>query len=176
MDHGLIIFDADGTLRYCSVEGQPCPNRDGEWELYPGVAEKLSEFEWRGPGEDGGTGYGIASNQGGVGAGYFSLDTARELLEDTFRRAFGFDPAPGTVQLCPHHPRSGCGCRKPSPLMINRIIDLYGLEPREVLFVGDSEDDRAAADNAGCDFQWANRFFRRESEGSHPENIEPERP
>lgn len=29
----LIIFDADGTLRRCTVPGQPCPNKDGEWEL-----------------------------------------------------------------------------------------------------------------------------------------------
>ncbi len=164
MEYRLIIFDADGTLRYCTVEGQPCPNRDGEWELYPGVVEKLSEIDWAHPGDEGGVGYGIASNQGGVGVGYFSLETAEELLERTFREAFGFTPAPGTVEICPHHPRSGCSCRKPDPEMLNRLMGLYGVEPGEVLFVGDREADRAAAENAGCDFQWASEFFAREPE------------
>jgi D-glycero-D-manno-heptose 1,7-bisphosphate phosphatase len=166
MEPRLIIFDADGTLRYCNVEGQPCPNRDGEWELYPGVAGKLSRFRWSGPGDgDGdGTGYGIASNQGGVGVGYFSLETAMGLLEDTFREAFGFPPEPGTVQICPHHPRSGCQCRKPNPLMLNRLMDLYGVTADRVLFVGDMEADREAAENAGCDFEWAWDFFERDPE------------
>ncbi len=163
MEYRLIIFDADGTLRYCTVRGQPCPNRDGEWELYPGVAEKLSEFRWASPGDGPGTGYGIASNQGGVGVGYFSGETAMELLEDTFRQAFGFSPAGGTVEICPHAPRSGCDCRKPAAGMLVRLMDLYGVEPSEVLFVGDREADRAAAENAGCDFQWAKDFFDRDS-------------
>lgn len=163
MEYRLIIFDADGTLRYCTVPGQPCPNRDGEWELYPGVAEKLSEFRWVPPGDGPGTGYGIASNQGGVGVGYFSGETARGLLEDTVQRAFGFSPAQGTVEICPHAPRSGCDCRKPAPGMLVRLMDLYGVEPSEVLFVGDREADRGAAENAGCDFQWAKDFFFRDS-------------
>ena len=161
MDHKLIIFDADGTLRYCTVEGQPCPNRSDEWKLFDGVRDRLSEFSWSHPGEGSGTGYGIASNQGGVGAGYFTQDTATALLEDTFRKAFGFEAAPGTIQLCPHDPRSGCRCRKPRPVMLERIMDIYGVGPDDVLFVGDREDDRNAAASAGCDFQWAEDFFRR---------------
>ena len=164
MEYRVIVFDADGTLRYCTVEGQPCPNSSGEWKLYTGVRETLSEYSWAGPNEGEGTGYGIASNQGGVGVGYFSAETARELLEDTFRTAFGFPPAAGTVEFCPHAPYAGCHCRKPRPLMLNRIMDLYGASAEEVLFVGDREDDRLAAENAGCDFQWAEDFFQRDSE------------
>jgi D-glycero-D-manno-heptose 1,7-bisphosphate phosphatase len=164
MENRLIVFDADGTLRYCTVEGQPCPNREGEWELYPEVVEKLSEFDWAGPGDGEGTGYGIVSNQGGVGAGYFSGDMALKLLRDTFEKAFGFEPAPGTIQMCPHDPRGDCQCRKPSPLMLQRLMSLYEVEPDQVLFVGDREDDLNAALNAGCNFAWAGDFFGRERE------------
>ncbi len=159
MKYGLIVFDADGTLRECTVEGQPCPNREGEWELLPNVREKLSSFDWVGPGEGNGTGYGIASNQGGVGAGYFTGEMAMKLLKDTFREAFGFAPAPGTIQMCPHDPRGGCSCRKPNPEMLHNLMDTYGVPPEEVLFVGDREDDLRTAENAGCHFMWAHEFF-----------------
>ena len=164
MKYSLIIFDADGTLRYCTVEGQPCPNRAGEWELYPDVIEKLAPFGWVHPGEKSGVGYGIASNQGGVGVGYFSESTAMKLLEDTFREAFGFSPAEGTIKMCPHVPHSGCGCRKPDPAMLDSIMTLYEVPPEQVLFVGDRDADKNAALNAGCDFQWASEFFDRDPE------------
>lgn len=163
-EYRVIIFDADGTLRYCTVEGQPCPNASGEWQLYPDVRAKLAGYRWSGPKNGEGTGYGIASNQGGVGVGYFSRETARELLEDTFKAAFGFRAARGTIEFCPHAPFKGCDCRKPKPLMLNRLIDLYGAASDEVLFVGDRDDDRLAAENAECDFQWADEFFERSSE------------
>jgi len=164
MKYCLIIFDADGTLRYCTVEGQPCPNRAGEWKLYPGVIEKLAPFDWAHPGGKSGVGYGIASNQGGVGVGYFPESTAMKLLEDTFREAFGFSPAEGTIEMCPHIPHTGCGCRKPDPAMLNRLMKLYGVSPENVLFVGDRDADKSAAFNAGCNFQWASEFFDRDPE------------
>ncbi|MEA3266509.1 MAG: HAD-IIIA family hydrolase [Candidatus Fermentibacteria bacterium] len=161
MKYKLIVFDADGTLRYCTVPGQPCPNRAGEWELFPDVVEKLAGFSWAGPGSVSGTGYGIASNQGGVGSGYFAEDTAMSLLHDTFIKAFGFTPARGTIQMCPHIPYSGCSCRKPASGMLDNLIDLYSVDPSTVLFVGDRDDDRNAASNAGCQFQWVSEFFNR---------------
>ena len=164
MDYKIIIFDADGTLRYCTVEGQPCPNRSGEWKLYPGVKEILAQYNWSHPGEESGIGYGIASNQGGVGAGYFSESTAIELLNDTFTEAFGFSPAAKTIEICPHVPHSGCSCRKPEPEMLNRLIKLYGTSSEHVLFVGDRDADRKAASNAGCNFQLASDFFDRDTE------------
>ena len=161
MGYRLIMFDADGTLRYCTVEGQPCPNTDDEWKLYPGVRETLAGYSWGGPGQPG-TGAAIASNQGGVGVGYFTLDTARRLLEETFREAFGFPAPEGTVELCPHVPHSGCACRKPEPRMLNDLIARFGVRPPEALYVGDRDNDREAAERAGCDFMWAWEFFGRE--------------
>ncbi len=161
MNYKLIIFDADGTLRYCTVEKQPCPNKDGEWALFPDVVQKLSSFNWVPPGDKSGVGYGIASNQGGVGSGYFSENMAMSLLEDTFRAAFGFSPAEDTVKMCPHIPYSGCSCRKPAPGMLEELMKLYKVTPEQVLFVGDRDDDMNAASNAGCDFQWISEFFGR---------------
>lgn len=41
----LIMFDADGTLRRCTVPGQPCPNNPDEWELMPNIKETLQLFK-----------------------------------------------------------------------------------------------------------------------------------
>ena len=95
----LYIFDADGTLRRTTVEGLPCPNRPGEWELIPGVRERLGRIDW------GAARFGVASNQGGVGLGYLPLAAALGLLEEMFVEAFGvLAPPPGSIELCPHAP------------------------------------------------------------------------
>ncbi|MFL6336560.1 MAG: HAD-IIIA family hydrolase [Pyrinomonadaceae bacterium] len=154
----LYIFDADGTLRRTTVEGLPCPNRPGEWELIPGVRERLAKIDWGA----GGARFGVASNQGGVGVGYLSLTAARRLLEEMVVQAFGVAEAPpGSIELCPHAPQSGCPCRKPQPLMLKRLMRRFGAEPHETLFVGDMDKDEGAARAAGTRFVWAHEFFDR---------------
>ena len=152
----LYIFDADGTLRRTTVEGLPCPNRPGEWELIPGVRERLAGIDWSR------ARFGVASNQGGVGVGYFSLAAALGLLEDMVVEAFGIrKPPPGSIEICPHAPHLGCPCRKPKPLMLQRLMHRFAAEPRETLFVGDMDRDEGAARAAGTRFMWAHEFFDR---------------
>ena len=154
----LYIFDADGTLRRTTVEGLPCPNRPGEWELIPGVRERLSRIDW---GESGAR-FGVASNQGGVGLGYLSLAAARGLLEEMVVEAFGVRAAPpGSIALCPHAPHLGCPCRKPKPEMLVRLMRRFGARPEETLFVGDMDRDEGAARAAGTRFMWAHEYFGR---------------
>ncbi|HEX8293096.1 MAG TPA: HAD-IIIA family hydrolase [Pyrinomonadaceae bacterium] len=152
----LYIFDADGTLRRTTVPGLPCPNRPGEWELIPGVRERLAEIDW------GRARFGVASNQGGVGLGYLSHAAARRLLEEMVVEAFGVaKPPPGSVELCPHAPHTGCPCRKPGPGMLLRLMRRFGVGPGETLFVGDMDKDEGAARAAGTRFMWAHEFFGR---------------
>lgn len=151
----LYVFDADGTLRRTTVPGLPCPNKPGDWELIPGVRERLAEFDW-GPE---GVSFGVASNQGGVGLGYLSLATARDMLVETARQALGFMPPPGSVELCPHAPHHNCPCRKPNPGMLLTLMRRFRAAPEETLFVGDMDKDEEAAHRAGVRFMWAHDFF-----------------
>ncbi len=153
----LYVFDADGTLRRTTVPGLPCPNRPGEWELIPGVRERLARIEWG----EGRVRFGVASNQGGVGVGYMTLAAARLLLADMVVAAFGVEPPPGSIEICPHAPHLGCPCRKPQPLMLLRLMRRFGAGPGETLFVGDMDRDEGAARAAGTRFMWAHEFFNR---------------
>lgn len=151
----LYIFDADGTLRRTTVEGLPCPNAPGDWELIPGVRERLSRIEW-GPR---GARFGVATNQGGVGLGYMTHGMARRLLEDMVAAAFGVEPPAGGIEICPHAPHRNCACRKPEPLMIERLMRRFRTGKDETLFVGDMDGDEEAARRAGVAFMWAHEFF-----------------
>jgi len=79
---------------------------------------------------------------------------------DTVEAALGFRPIEDSIRFCPHNKSDGCACRKPGPLMLEQLMDFWGVNPEETLFVGDMESDRQAAENAGCDFVWARDFFR----------------
>jgi len=167
-DYKLIIFDADGTLRRCTVEGQPCPNAPDEWELLPNVRATLARIPWGTP-HAGGIAYGIASNQAGIALGYMTEEMAYQLLKDMAVEVFDGWPPTGALQICPHAPGADCKCRKPEPLMLQRLMRSWSLTPDETLYVGDMESDRQAAENAGCHFMWASEFFGRD------QTEEPER-
>lgn len=158
MKYNLIIFDADGTLRRCTLPGQVCPNRPGQWELLPGVAQTLAGIEWGSPAR-GRTGLGIASNQAGIARGYLTEELALRMIENTVESAAGFRPVRGSIEICPHGIRDGCPCRKPNPLLLKRLMDFWGAVPEKTLFVGDMESDQQAARGAGCHFRWAADFF-----------------
>ena len=151
----LYVFVADGTLRRSTVPGKPCPNNNSEWELIPGVRERLAEIEWGAEGAR----FGVASNQGGVGLGYLTFKTARAMLEEMVFRALGMPPPPGSVEICPHAPHLKCPCRKPRPEMLLRLMRRFRAAPEETVFVGDMPTDEETAFNAGTHFAWAHQFF-----------------
>lgn len=162
----LIIFDADGTLRRCTVKGQPCPNKPGQWEIIPGVEEAIAQL-WKG------SAFAVVSNQAGVALGYLSEEMAGRLLYDMAQEAFpnGDDVL---IFFCPHAPDADCDCRKPKPRLLERCMNLTLVGPRETLYVGDMESDRQAAENAGCCFMWAKDFFGALPQPPAPETAENE--
>jgi len=92
----------------------------------------------------------VATNQSGIGRGFYSLKTLQQ-MHDKLRRLIrekGGDL--GEILYCPHLPDDNCRCRKPQPQMLQRIIHYYGAEAKKTYFVGDSLSDIKAAQNAGC--------------------------
>ncbi len=150
----LYLFDADGTLRGCTVPGQPCPNRPGEWKLLPGVRDRLRELDAAG------ARFGVVSNQGGIGLGFLVHDDVVAMLRDMVDEIL--DPERALlvqVEICPHVAEQRCGCRKPNPRLLHKIMRHLDISAEETVFIGDQSSDRRAAEYAGCEFVWADQFF-----------------
>lgn len=170
----LLIFDVDGTLRRCTIPGQPCPNAPGEWELLPNVQATLQQYRFSHAPED--KRAMVVSNQGGVGLGYLTEAVCGRLLLDTIKAAFGYTHSI-YFYLCPHAPTQGCVCRKPLPFLLHLACyeanetqgpgEYIGLG--ETLYIGDMDSDRDAAERAGVTFCWAQDFFH-ESAEQHDHN------
>jgi histidinol-phosphate phosphatase family protein len=151
----LYIFDADDTLRRTTVPGKPCPHRPGEWELLPGVRERLSSIEWG----SGGAYLGIASNQDQVAYGHMTAETCRGMFEDLIEAATGARRPDACIRFCPHALEVECECRKPKPGMLHDIMRHFGVSEADTLFVGNAPTDQEAARRAGAGFAWAWDFF-----------------
>lgn len=116
-DVDLLVLDLDGTVRTCTVKGQPCPNRPGEQALVPGIGETLAAYQ------QAGIPIAIATNQGGIGVGFMTeRDFQKQLVElREMLTAVGVD-ASFPIVHCPHHPKSGCACRKPKGGMLFELM------------------------------------------------------
>lgn len=155
----VLMFDADDTLRRCTVPGQSCPYREGEWEVIPGVVEHINLVRRASPHLR----FAIVSNQGGVASGKVSEALALKMLDDLATQVFGQHEA--NVYICPHSSTRNCLCRKPSPYLLMQAAHQATLDSQEplqreeVIYVGDMKTDHRAAEAAGFFFFWDYEFF-----------------
>lgn len=158
-DIQVIMFDADDTLRRCTVPEQSCPYREGEWEIIPGVREHIGTLRKEYPYLR----FAIVSNQGGVASGKVEEALAMQMLEELATQLFGTHEA--KVWICPHSSKGSCLCRKPSPLLLMEAARYAArdfptpLQRDRVLYVGDMVSDMHAAASAGFLFLWEYEFF-----------------
>lgn len=83
----------------------------------------------------------LVSNQSGVARGFFT----REFVEET-HRVLRKMLAEGKARFdrlyyCPHHPDSGCHCRKPETGMLEQARDELGIDLTRSYVVGDKPED-----------------------------------
>lgn len=98
----------------------------------------------------------IATNQSGIGRGYYS-EKEFELLCDWMKGEFrqhGIEI--NDIFFCPHHPekaleayRCECNCRKPKPGMLIAAQQKWDIDMNSSLMVGDKPADMQAALAAG---------------------------
>jgi rfaE bifunctional protein nucleotidyltransferase chain/domain len=135
---GLVILDRDGTL---IRDGIFDPTRI---ELLDGVLDALALLQ------NAGLRLCLASNQQGIGLGYFGyrdfIDGNRALL----KRLGAASISIAKIYFCPHSLADTCGCRKPAPGMLTRAIQDQGVTADRTFVIGDSQADLDAAEAAHC--------------------------
>jgi D-glycero-D-manno-heptose 1,7-bisphosphate phosphatase len=145
----VIILDRDGTL-----------NRDTGYvhrkEDFFIIPESISFLERA---VVTGFGFVLATNQGGVALGKFSIEHALEFNATLAREFVEKGIVISAAYICFHHPLSPdlekrhCFCRKPKPGLLNKILIDYELDSSKTWMIGDQETDSEAATKAGIGFR-----------------------
>ncbi|MEN6440643.1 MAG: HAD family hydrolase [Syntrophobacter sp.] len=105
----------------------------------------------------------IISNQSGINRGLIPWDDFWEMHDGVIEKVEECGGDILAAFYCPHRPDENCECRKPLPAMILAACRQFGIDPGETCFIGDSDTDVQAAQNAGC------RAIRILREGAGPE-------
>ena len=126
-----IIVDRDGTI----IKDKHYLADPAGIEFIPGVISALRQLTQLG------AKLFVATNQSGLGRGYFSLANyyacaarLNEILSDE-----GIEIV--HTSFCPHAPEDQCDCRKPAPGMWRELSAQYGLKASRTIMIGDKMDD-----------------------------------
>lgn len=139
--HAALFLDRDGVINHDPGDYVCSPE---DWHLLDGIAQLMRAAQVRG--------YRIIiiTNQGGIGLGRYTREDLERIHLKMFHQLAEEGIQPDAVYACPHHPQTGaCLCRKPEPLMIQKALHRFGLNPQQSLMIGDRERDIQAAKGAG---------------------------
>lgn len=135
----LIVLDRDGVINHDSDDYIKSKE---EWLPIDGSLEAIARLN------HGGYTVVVASNQSGIGRGYFDIEALSAMhkkMDDMLTKVGGRVDA---VFYCPHKPDDGCDCRKPKPGMLLEIGQRFNVSLKDVVFIGDTVSDIKAASNA----------------------------
>lgn len=137
----LVILDRDGVINHDADDYIKSP---AEWVPIPGSLGAIARLTQ--------AGYTVvvATNQSGVGRGYFDVETLHA-IHDKMNRAVTL--AGGRIEaifFCPHSPQDHCACRKPRPGLLRDIAARLQIDLSGVPAIGDSLRDIQAARAVGA--------------------------
>ncbi|ROR99020.1 D-glycero-D-manno-heptose 1,7-bisphosphate phosphatase [Sinobacterium caligoides] len=136
-----VILDRDGVI---NQDSDDYVRTVDQWQPIAGSIEAIGRLC------DAGYQVYIATNQSGIGRGYYDLDE----LHAMHRKMQALLDAVGghiaAIEFCPHTPDVNCDCRKPLAGMIVNIEQHMGCSARGVPMVGDSLRDLEAGMLRGC--------------------------
>ena len=133
---GAVLFDRDGTL----VVDVPYNRDPALVEPMPTALAAVARLKAAG------VPVGVVSNQSGVARGLIAPAELAAVNAQVDQLFGGFD----CWQVCPHGTEDGCPCRKPQPGLVLAAAEALGVDPADVVVVGDIGSDLGAAAAAGA--------------------------
>lgn len=153
----VIVLDRDGVINFDSDDYIKSAD---EWLPIPGSIEAIARLK------EAGYRVAIATNQSGIGRGYYSEDTLTSMHQKL--RALLSEHTDQEIDLivyCPHKPDEGCDCRKPKTGLLDEIESSLELSLSGHHLVGDSLKDLEVAQAKGM-----NPILVRTGKGTDTEN------
>lgn len=153
-----VVFDRDGTLNKTAQTPGGYVLTCDQLELLPSAADVVALARAKGI-----VPY-VFTQQSCIGKGLLT-EQALGLIHQRLQELLGPQARIEKFYYCPHVEADGCNCRKPKPGMLLALMMETGLKPHEVLVVGDSARDQAAASAAGMDYiscasGWPENFLK----------------
>jgi D-glycero-D-manno-heptose 1,7-bisphosphate phosphatase len=92
----------------------------------------------------------VITNQGGISSGQYTREDVEALHLHLNSLLEKEGASVDEFFYCPHHTdNEKCLCRKPQPLLIQKAIARYGIDPHQSWMIGDSARDMEAGKAAG---------------------------
>ena len=156
-----VFLDRDDTIMVDAVYAKD----PEDVRLLPGAAEGIRALT------DAGFLVVIATNQSGLGRGYFTeedLAAVNRRLRDELRaRGADYD----ALYYCPHRPEDACECRKPKPGLLLRAATDLGIDLDASYCIGDRAWDVEAGRAAGMKTVLITNGQHRENLGVWPDHV-----
>lgn len=131
-----VLFDRDGTI----VVDVPYNGDPALVQPMRGALDVLDGLRSRG------VPVGVVTNQSGIARGYVTREQVDAVNARVEELLGPFD----VWEVCPHGNDDGCSCRKPGPGMVLSACSRLGLDPADVVVIGDIGADMGAAAAAGA--------------------------
>ena len=157
-----IILDRDGVINQDSDHYIKSPD---EWIPIPGSLEAIAHLNRRG------YWVAVATNQSGIGRGYFSLATLQAMHEKMNNQLARVGGHVDCIVYCPHHPDEDCPCRKPKIGLLTQIEEQLHINLKTAFFVGDTYKDLQASKLAGCQGVLVRTGKGQKTLAEHPELL-----
>lgn len=138
---GLLILDRDGVI---NADSDNYIRSIDDWEPIPGSISAIAKLSLAGYTVT------IATNQSGLGRGYYGLEQMRAIHDRLNLLVANEGGKIAGIYYCPHLPGSGCSCRKPATGMLEQMEQELKQSAKNAFFVGDSLKDLQAAQAHGC--------------------------
>lgn len=126
-----VVLDRDGTL----IPDKHYLSHPDQVELFPGVGQSLAALQ------AGDTTLYLATNQSGIGRGYFTLQEYNKTHARLEELLAAYGVSFTHAAYCPHSPQENCSCRKPATGMWDTMAARYTLVPEQAVMIGDNVAD-----------------------------------